>query len=428
VAVNGAPNGEPPAFAGRLPFGSLPFSPGAAPRSESSSVSALVPPMADAAAPAVTIAEGASAEIAGASAQAVTFTGTTGTLKLDQSLSFTGQISGLAGSDAIDLADVNYGVQTQVTYLGNTTGGTLTITDGVHTANIALQGDYLSSTWTLSSDGHGGTIVVDPVTSTNWQELKVGAGGFITGLDIAPDDTMVIRTDTYGAYIWNGTQWQQLVTATSMPAAFVNLGVNQGVYEIQVASSNTNIMYMMYDGYVFKSTNKGTTWTQTSFAQVTEDPNEVPWKLNGQKMAIDPNNPNVVYVGTPQNGMFVTTDGGTTWQKVSALPVGLSDGSGLYPGFAGILFAPNSGTTGGKTTTIFASSFGNGVYESTNAGATWTKLSGGPTDVEYAAIAPNGTYYAIGNNYASLWRYSNGVWTDVLDGNLLTTVAIDRFR
>ena len=237
-------------------------------------------------------------------------------------------------------------------------------------------------------------------------------------------DKMVIRTDTYGAYIWNGTQWQQLVTATSMPAAFVNLGVNQGVYEIQVASSNTNIMYMMYDGYVFKSTNKGTTWTQTSFAQVTEDPNEVPWKLNGQKMAIDPNNPNVVYVGTPQNGMFVTTDGGTTWQKVSALPVGLSDGSGLYPGFAGILFAPNSGTTGGKTTTIFASSFGNGVYESTNAGATWTKLSGGPTDVEYAAIAPNGTYYAIGNNYASLWRYSNGVWTDVLDGNLLTTVAI----
>ena len=44
--------------------------------------------------------------------------------------------------------------QTQVTYLGNTAGGTATITDGVHTANIALQGNYLSSTWTLSSDGN----------------------------------------------------------------------------------------------------------------------------------------------------------------------------------------------------------------------------------------------------------------------------------
>ena len=47
----------------------------------------------------------------------------------------------------------------------------------------------------------------------------VPAAGLI-GMDIAPDGTMVVRTDTYGAYIWNGTQWQQLVTSTSMPAAF----------------------------------------------------------------------------------------------------------------------------------------------------------------------------------------------------------------
>ena len=52
----------------------------------------------------------------------------------------------------------------------------------------------------------------------DWQPLKVGAGGWLTGIDIAPDDTMVVRTDTYGAYIWNGTQWQQLVTSTSMPS------------------------------------------------------------------------------------------------------------------------------------------------------------------------------------------------------------------
>ena len=28
---------------------------------------------------------------------------------------------------------------------------------------------------------------------------------------------------------------------------------NQGVYEIQIAPSNSNIMYMMFDGYVFKT-------------------------------------------------------------------------------------------------------------------------------------------------------------------------------
>ena len=47
---------------------------------------------------------------------------------------------------------------------------------------------------------------------------------------------MVVRTDTYGAYIWNGTEWQQLVTATSMPAGFVAANANtEGVYEIQIA-------------------------------------------------------------------------------------------------------------------------------------------------------------------------------------------------
>ena len=52
-------------------------------------------------------------------------------------------------------------------------------------------------------------------------------------------------------------------------------------------------------------------------------------------MAIDPNNPNVVYVGTPQNGLFVTTNGGATWQSVSACPVSQADSSGDYPGITG---------------------------------------------------------------------------------------------
>src|SRR5581483_6726397 len=168
-----------------------------------------------------------------------------------------------------------------------------------------LVGNYLSSTWGLSSDGSGGTDVVDPVSSTSWQPLDVGAGGYVDGINIAPNGTMVVRTDTYGAYIWNGSEWQQLVTATSMPATFSspnNLANDaQGVYEIQIAPSNTNILYMMFEGDVFKSSNDGTTWTQTSFAQVTESPKDS-FRGYGQKMAVDPNNPNVVYVGTPQNG------------------------------------------------------------------------------------------------------------------------------
>jgi hypothetical protein len=375
----------------------------------------------------VVVAEGASVEVTGPGTQSVTFTSTTGTLAIDHSLAFTGQISGLAGADALDLTDLSYGANTTATFLGDTTGGTLTITDGTHTAEIALQGNYLSSTWTLSSDGSGGTVVVDPVPANAWQTLKIGAGGFLSGIDVAPDGTLVVRTDTYGAYIWNGSQWQQLVTSTSMPAAIVTAGIEEGVYEIQIASSNTSILYMMYLGDVFKSTDKGTTWALTNFSNVSQDPNDS-YRVNGQKMAIDPNNPNVVYVGTPKNGLFVTQDGGVTWQTVSAVPVSATDASGLYPGITGILFDPALGVTGGKTNTIFASSYGNGVYESTDGGASWTHLSGSPSDVDHAAVSSTGAYYVTSSNSSQLWRYMNGAWTELLTApynGYLTAVAIN---
>ncbi len=376
----------------------------------------------------VTVADGATVEIDGVSGQPVTFAGATGTLILENAVGFTGQVSGLSGSDALDLSDVSYSANTTATFSGNANGGTLTITDGAHTANVALVGNYLSSNWDLSSDGNGGTIVVDPVASNNWQTLDVGAGGFVTGIDIAPNDTMVVRTDTYGAYIWNGSAWQQLVTSTSMPAAFVTPNDSQGVYEIQIAPSNTNVLYMMYEGYVFKSTNEGTTWTETSFAPVTENPNDA-YRMDGQKMAIDPENPNVVYVGTPQNGLFVTTNGGVTWQSVSAVPVSQTDGDGDYPGITGIDFDPALGVTGGITDTIFAASYGNGVYESTNGGASWSAI-GGPSEVEYAAVSSTGVYYVISNGN-SLWDYKGGVWTELLSdtsGIELETVAVDPFN
>ena len=44
---------------------------------------------------------------------------------------------------------------------GDTTGGTLTVTDGTHVANIALLGNYMASTFVTASDGHGGTLIAE---------------------------------------------------------------------------------------------------------------------------------------------------------------------------------------------------------------------------------------------------------------------------
>lgn len=298
---------------------------------------------------------------------------------------------------------------------------------------------YLSWRWALS------VVVLLCISSnsafaatTQWERLSIGAGGFIRGLDISPNGvTHLARTDTYGAYIWDARlhEWRQLVTAQTMPAT---VSTNTpgfsagGVYEVRVAPSLTNCLYMAYLGNVYRSVNYGTTWQQTSFATVTNMNANDSYGAFGQKMAVDPVNPNVVYVGTAQNGLFVTTDGGASFNSVSTIPVSLTDTNSVYPGISGIAFDPTSGTTGGRTKVIYASSYGNGVYRSGDGGATWTPLSGGPSGVSHARVASDGAYYAasLDNTGATgLWRSVSGIWTNVtdttVDGNGIATVITD---
>jgi hypothetical protein len=119
--------------------------------------------------------------IAQAFAENVSFVGGTGVLQLNDSVAYTGKVSGLvsAGTDSLDLRDITFtkGV-TKATYSGMTGGGTLTVTDGTHTAHIKLTGNYTTSGFKVSSDGHGGTTVVDPVATA---PLTQAMAGFSTG-------------------------------------------------------------------------------------------------------------------------------------------------------------------------------------------------------------------------------------------------------
>ena len=91
------------------------------------------------------------------------FAGATGTLIIDHASSFSGTITGqLAIGNVIDLADITGGANVTIAYSGNNSPGTLTVSDGTHTASIALTGNYSLANFTASSDGHGGTVVVDP--------------------------------------------------------------------------------------------------------------------------------------------------------------------------------------------------------------------------------------------------------------------------
>jgi hypothetical protein len=112
----------------------------------------------------VTIANGATFDIPSPSADAVTFAGTAGTLQLDRSQNFAGTIAGFGSQDQIDLGDIAFTANMTLGYTANSgnTGGTVSVSNGIGIANIALLGQYTAASFATASDGHGGTMITDP--------------------------------------------------------------------------------------------------------------------------------------------------------------------------------------------------------------------------------------------------------------------------
>jgi hypothetical protein len=128
-------------------------------------------------------------EIDGSSSANVNFAAaSTGTLRLDNSQAYTGQVSGFSSGTKFDLSDINFASNTTTaTYSGDTTHGMLTVKDASnHTANIALQGNYLGLVWTTSADGHGGTTVIDPRIVSSDQTAGNATISNAARLELAP--------------------------------------------------------------------------------------------------------------------------------------------------------------------------------------------------------------------------------------------------
>jgi hypothetical protein len=109
--------------------------------------------------------EGGTADFTSTFTEAVAFSAAGGTLELAKSQTYTGVITGFAKTPttALDLLDIAFTAgKTKASYSGSATSGVLNVTDGTHTAKIKLSGNYTTSSFTVSSDGHGGTKVVDP--------------------------------------------------------------------------------------------------------------------------------------------------------------------------------------------------------------------------------------------------------------------------
>jgi len=262
--------------------------------------------------------------------------------------------------------------------------------------------------------------------SSGWQILKLGAGGFITGMDIANDGTQVCRCDTHGAWIRSSSsgQWSPLVTANSMPMGTGLL--DDGVLEIRIAPSNSQYLYMLTNGNFYSSSNKGVTWTKQSLTYNASYgiANGQAERLFNYKMAVDPNNPNIVIVGTPGNGAYISSDYGVTWSSISAVGTSTQIPGGYYPGHL-VAFDGSS--------TIYISTYGTGVYVSTNSGSSWSLTSSTPTTHQRMMVDQNHNLWFIDNSSTYLMKYVSGTGWSTLSGTGspgtgVYAVAVDPFN
>lgn len=279
----------------------------------------------------------------------------------------------------------------------------------------------LAATPAPAQERPGGAAPSGPVPGERyaWRHVAIGGGGFITGLDADPTGaTRVARTDVYGAYLWlpRENRWAQLVTSATMPEADrVQDGMNEGVYEIVVAPSRPERLYMAIKGRVFRSDDRGAHFATMSRAApfpVAFDPNS-PARHYGPFLAVDPADPDLVLFGTPQAGLLRSADGGATWERVASVPPGTKPG----PQAPGVAIWFERGAGGRTTGRILAVSPGRGLFVSEDRGRGFAPLTPAgqpqPMSVKQGAFAPDGAFYAVDPESRSVWVRRANAWTDL---------------
>lgn len=103
-----------------------------------------------------------------------------------------------------------------------------------------------------------------------------------------------------------------------------------------------------------------------------------PANMGGRTADVEgvPGNPNLVYVATASGGLWKTANGGVTWKPIFERQNTISLGDiALDPSSPNVIWA---GT--GESNTRNSVSFGDGVYKSTDGGTTWQHLGLGGTE------------------------------------------------
>ena len=302
---------------------------------------------------------------------------------------------------------------------GNSTAGAL---GGSRTGGIVGTGGSIGG----PDNGAGDT--------TGWGNVRFDGGGFVDGI-VASTKTKGLfyaRTDVGGAYRWNDEKKIWIPLLDWIPQEDVGL---YGVESMALDPSNPGRLYLLVGTSYFskgktailRSMDYGATFDTVDVSPLWRAHGNGLGRQTGEKLAVDPNNPNILFCGSRAAGLFKSTDAGKTWANVST--IGSQSGADLASanGISFVLFDPASGLgAGGGTSVIYlgVSSTTNSLYVSKDGGASFTPIAGAPAGQmpNRAALKDGNLFLTFANSAGpfnlstgSFQRYTvtTGAWTNL---------------
>ncbi len=252
-----------------------------------------------------------------------------------------------------------------------------------------------------------------------WKSVQMVGGGFVDGIVFHPTAKGVryARTDIGGAYRWNDAtnRWEPLLDW--LPYEDTNL---MGVESIALDPSDANRVYLACGMYTNASSPNGAVLLSPDRGRTFQRVN-VPFKMggnengrgNGERMAVDPHNGRIIYLGTRHDGLWRSTDRGLTWKRVESFPdiAVKQSGPAWRDPNAGIIFV----VFGPKSAIYVGASLMNrdNLFRSTDAGKSWHAVPAQPTQYRphRAALASDGfLYIAYGTDPGPMPNTDGGVW------------------
>jgi len=211
------------------------------------------------------------------------------------------------------------------------------------------------------------SMYVDDGPNTWTQSLS--SAGQIWGIAVAPSNQNIIYAASNSTGMWKSTN-------AGLNWAQVNNGLTNLILQcVAVAPSNANIVMCGSTNTgsnpgVYRSSDGGANWNRV-VTGITET------AINIQSIAIDQTNPNIAYctvfdgATNSANGLYKTTDAGATW-------VPSTNGVGTIKNFLCVAINPLNPNVVYAGTSFSPPSTGpSKMYKSVNAGGLWTDISNG---------------------------------------------------